>query len=322
MSYAEGRGVDTSGLLREVGLTSDDLVGPEARVTEEANNAVWAAIVERSRDPHFGLHFAENMTLDVLDVVGHLVARSRTFGEGLERVVAYSRILHDAGRVEVERHHDRIIVFPGCRGLLDAAPAQVAEFSAASVLVMGRQATGKRLVANAVRFRHAKPRSIAEHIRVFGVAPTFDQPETEVELDVAAWDLPTIDSQPGLLTYLDAYARDVLAQLPSDDDVVSRVERTIAATLSRGAPDIDAVARQLGVGRRTLQRRLAEAETSFQVLVDAVRRRYAERYLAGGRLAIGEIAFLVGFSEPSNFHRAFRRWTGQTPAAYRAEHCA
>jgi AraC-like DNA-binding protein len=129
-----------------------------------------------------------------------------------------------------------------------------------------------------------------------------------VELEAAALDL-------GIL---DAYARDVIAKLPADDDLVSSVERAVASAMSRGVPDIDAIATQLGVGSRTLQRRLAEAETGFQELVDTVRRSYAERYLADNRLAITEVAFLVGFSEPSNFHRAFRRWTGTTPAAYRA----
>jgi AraC-like DNA-binding protein len=257
------------------------------------------------------------MTVDAFDVVGHVLARSRTFGQGLERVVAYSRILHDAGRVELERRDARVVVFPGCRGLVNDFPRQIAEFSAASVLVLGRATTGKDFVATAVRFRHAAPPSVGEHVRVFGVKPTFDAHETEVELDAAVLDLPIPEAQSGLLTYLDAYARDVLAKLPVDDDLVGDVERAIASAMSRGVPDMDSIATQLGASTRTLQRRLGEAETGFQELVDVVRRRYAERYLADDRLAISEIAFLVGFSEPSNFHRAFRRWTGLTPAAFR-----
>jgi AraC-like DNA-binding protein len=318
LAYARAIGIQTSGVLAEVGLEPASLEGAEARVPEPANNAIWKALAAASRDPDFGLHFAERMTVDAFDVVGHVLARSQTFGEGLERVVAYSRILHDAGRVELERRGDKVVVFPGCRGLVSDFPRQIAEFSAASVVVLGRATTGRSLTASAVRFRHPSPGRLAEHVRIFGVAPAFDEAETEVELDVAVLDWPIADAQPGVLTYLDAYARDVLNKLPADDDLVSRVERAIASAMSRGVPDVEAVAIQLGMGARTLQRRLAEAETGFADLVDTVRRRYAERYLADDRLAISEVAFLVGFSDPSNFHRAFRRWSGSTPAVYRA----
>jgi len=147
------------------------------RVVEAANNRVWDALARASKDPDFGLHFAERMTVDAFDVVGHLLARSRTFGQALDRVVAYSRILHDAGRVEIERRGERVVVFPGCRGLVNGSPRQIAEFSAASVLVLGPATTGKHVAATAVRFRHPAPPRVSEHRRIFGVTPTFDEPE-------------------------------------------------------------------------------------------------------------------------------------------------
>ena len=320
LAYARALRIPTDGVLEGAGLSDASLVGPEARIPEAANNAGWAALADASKDPDFGLHFAERMTVDAFDVVGHVFARSRTLGQGLDRVVAYSRILHDAGRVETERRGSSVVVFPGCRGLVNDFPRQIAEFSAASVLVLGRSTTGRELRAVAVRFRHPAPASVSEHVRIFGVAPTFDAGETEVELDGAVLDYPILDAQPGVLGYLDAYARDVLAKLPDESDIVSVVERAVASAMSRGTPDVEIIASQLGMGSRTLQRRLAEAEATFQEIVDSVRRRYAERYLAEDRLAISEIAFLVGFSEASNFHRAFRRWTGITPAAFREAH--
>lgn len=99
------------------------------------------------------------MTVDAFGVVGHVLARSRTLGEGfLERVVAYSGFsAPDAGRVELECSNGRAVVFPGCRGLVNEFPRHIAEFSAASALVLGRAITGKPLRASAVRFRHPAP---------------------------------------------------------------------------------------------------------------------------------------------------------------------
>lgn len=318
LAYARAMRVPTERVLEGAGLTEKDLEGPEARIPEAATNHVWKALAEASRDADFGLHFAERMTVDAFDVVGHLVTRSRTLGEGLARVVAYSRILHDSGRIELERRGGGAVVFPGCRGLTHEFPRQIAEFAAASVLVLGSQATRAPLVARAVRFRHGAPPNVSEHVRIFGVVPEFDAPETEVELDGKELDRPIPGAETGLVTYLEAYARDVLARIPEENDIVTQVERAVTRGMSRGLPDMDTVATQLAMSTRTLQRRLAEAETTFQELVDSARRRYAERYLSDDRLAISEVAFLVGFSEPSNFHRAFRRWTGVTPAAFRA----
>jgi AraC-like DNA-binding protein len=306
--------------LAAAGLEESSLEGPETRVPHAANNLLWGRLAACSGDPDFGLHFAERLTLDAFDVLGHLVVRSDTFGQGLARVVACSRILHDAGRIETERRGADLVIYPGCRGLTHEVPRHISEFSAASVLVLGRIATGVSMRARAVRFRHGAPASLPEHLRIFGVTPTFDAPETEVVLDASVLDLRVLDAQPGLLTFLDAYARDVVARLPQGENLASQVERQIAAAMPRGVPEIEAIARQLGLSPRTLQRRLADEELSFQTLVDGVRRSYAERFLAEGRLSIGEIAFLVGFSDPSNFHRAFRRWTGKTPAAHREEH--
>ncbi|HEU4406711.1 MAG TPA: AraC family transcriptional regulator [Polyangiaceae bacterium] len=319
VAYAEARGVPAAEALAAVSLEPSALAGAEARVTQATYNRLWARLAAASGDDDFGLHFAERLDFDALDVVGHLVAKSATFGQGLERVVAYSRLLHDAGRVELEREGDGVRVYPGCRGLTHEWPRHVAEFSAAAVVVLGRVVTGVAWAPRGVDFRHAKPARADEHRRIFGVAPRFRRPETSVVLGADVLALPVREAQAGVLTYLDAYARGALERLgEADDPLTASVERAVARAMERGAPDLEPVAAQLGLSPRTLQRRLAEAGTSFQALADGVRRAYAERYLADDRLALAEVGFLLGFSDPSNFHRAFRRWTGTTPAAFRA----
>lgn len=314
--YAEALKLSTSAALEAAGLSGVDLEAPEARVPEAAHNRVWQVLTEASGDPDFGLHFAERLSLASFDVVGHLFLRSATVEAGLARVVAFSRILHDAGRVEMERRGDRVVIFPGCRGLTHPFPRQIAELAAASVLVLLRHATGQRLEATRVAFRHPEPPGLSEHRRILGVRPAFLTPETEVELPASVLALPIRGADPSVLTYLDRYAQDVLAKLPSDD-LLSQVERAIAQAMGQGLPEMEDIAKQLGLSPRTLQRRLAKLEVSYQSLLDRVRRRFAERYLSASRLSMGEIAFLLGFSELSNFHRAFRRWTGQTPGHYR-----
>lgn len=318
LAYAGSRRIDTHDVLACGGLVPADLEGPEARVTQRANNIVVAELARRSGDVHFGLHFAECLDLDAFDVVGHLAAHSATLGEVFARVCAFSRILHDAGRVDLERHADAVVLYPGCRGLLHEYPLHVAEFSTLGALILARRVTNVPLVPRAVKFKHSAPSRVAEHHRLFGVTPAFDQAETSISFDPAVMDLPIAGSQPGLASHLDAYARDVMSRLPDDASIEAQVERLVTAQLARGIPQIEDIAPQLASSSRTLQRRLSERGTTFAEVVERARRQLAERYLEDERLSLAEIGFLVGFSDPSNFHRAFRRWTGVTPRTFRA----
>lgn len=315
------RGTDgAQTLLQEVGLGGAPLADPDTRVPQAAYNQLWEKLTQRSGDPDLGLHLAERLDLDSFHVVGHLAAGSPTFGEALRRIAKYSRILHDAGRVEVEEREGLAWVYPGCRGLRHGVPRPVAESSAASVVLLGRQLTRSHFSPVRVQFRHPEPASLREHHRIFGTRPTFGHPENAVVFEPSVLDLPIRTESKGLLPYLDAYAADVLTKLPPDEeDFGAQVLRLIVGALGAGEVEATTIAKRLAMHPRTLQRRLEELGTSFQSLYDEARRSLAERYLAEDHLAVGEIAFLLGYSDPSNFHRAFRRWTGCTPAQFRAQ---
>jgi len=318
LAYAAARQITTDGVLERAGLTPSDLEGPEARTTQAAHNAVVAELAARSKDPDFGLHFAEHLDIDAFDVVGHLAAKSATLGQAFDRVCLFSRILHDSGRVDLERGPDEVVLYPGCRGLLHTFPREVAEFSTLGALVLARRVTEVHIIPKMVRFKHSAPARLSEHYRLFGVTPLFDQPETALSFEPSVLTLPIRDSQPGLVSHLDEYARDVMARLPENGGLRATVERLVTSSLARGVPEIDAVASQLSLSPRTLQRRLGDEQATFATIVDCARRKLAERYLADNRLPLAEVGFLVGFADPSNFHRAFRRWTGVTPNTFRA----
>jgi len=319
--FAASRGGAIDDVLDELGLSLAKIAGPEVRVPASANDAVWEAAVRATRDADLGLHFAERVDLDAFHLVGHLATMAGTFGDAIERIVAYSRLLHDAGRTEMERDESGARIYPGCRGLPFTPPRHVAEFSAASLVLLGRLVTGQHWTPTRVAFEHAAPRRITEHVRVFGITPEFSAPETVVVVPRSVLHLPVRTGGSTIGAYLEAYARELLDRLPAHDaSARAQVQRTLSVAVAHGVPDIDVVAARLGTTSRTLQRRLREEGTTFAELADAVRRASAERYLADGRIPLAEVAFLLGFRDPSNFHKAFRRWTGSTPASYRERH--
>ena len=185
--------------------------------------------------------------------------------------------------------------------------------------MLGRLLTGVPITPTAVAFAHAPPPDTRPHERIFGVLPTFGAVETWLRFDDATLALPVRAPRSKLTTWLVSYAEVLLADLGAPpDDIEGQVMRAVVTGLQDGSVGIEPIAQRLGTTPRTLQRRLAAAGTSFAALVDRARRATAEHHLRDRALPIAEVSFLLGFADPSNFHRAFRRWTGTTPAAYRA----
>ena len=131
------------------------------------------------------------------------------------------------------------------------------------------------------------------------------------------WPYRVINAETKLAEYLDRLAEQELATLPRHDTYALRTGRAIWKDLSEGQPSLETVASELGVSSRTLQRRLREENTSFAQVVEALRKQIAPTLLSDESLAIYEIAYLLGYADPSAFFRAFRRWHGRSPAAHR-----
>jgi AraC-like DNA-binding protein len=134
---------------------------------------------------------------------------------------------------------------------------------------------------------------------------------------VESWGLPLRRRDSLLRRLLETQADQILVHLPERTGLAEQVQRALTRCLDAGNHGIDGIARQLAMSSRTLQRRLASEGVSYQQLLDAARKEAARRYLGEPSLAIGEVAYLVGYSEPAPFHRAFKRWYGVTPEVFR-----
>jgi AraC-like DNA-binding protein len=168
-----------------------------------------------------------------------------------------------------------------------------------------------------VQFAHAAPRQTSEHLRVFGAPVSFGCATNSfvMEREFLERSVPAADERlyPILRRYLDG----VLKEMPRDDDLLTSVRRAVGESMRDGEPKLTLVAKRLAMSPRTLQRRLKESGVDFKGLVEDTRRRFSLSYLRDRRNTLTEIAYLLGYSEVSAFNRAFRRWTGSTPAAYR-----
>lgn len=316
LAAAVSLGASPAELLAAARLDPQLLVDPDGRLSLEQVHALLDAI-ERSTGEDFGLAAARMHSGAPDTVLGLAVHTSRTLGEAYRRVSRYAPIICDTLEIRVERAGDHVTLTHHQRSVHGAHPRAV-EYSLAMLHAIGRKALGERFAPIRVTFEHRAPASTAAQEAFFGIAPSFGAPANELVVDGALIDAPMRDASEEAATQLDRLLEEVLRALPRPYDFIDRVRAAIAAEMRGGTPTLESIAARLRMVPRTLQRRLRQGGgKGFNDLRDELRRELAQRYLARPGIALAEVSYLLGFSEPSTFHRAFRRWTGTTPDAFR-----
>lgn len=311
------RGIDRSLVLDVLGLSSAQLDDPDGRVSRRLVNRLWIELPRLTSDEHFGLWLAEQTPPGTMGIVDYVARNSATFGAALASTVRYVRLIHDAAVIEVKDDGPNVRVAHRVAGDPSGTAPAKADWILAHIVTAGRAITGGDFAAQGVTFRHSRPGDLKPYARLFRCVPRFEADANEVVLPRDVLELPVTAADPTLRELMRHFAERQLAALPQAEGFAERLQRVVGELLSRGAPRLGDVARALGMSPRTLQRRLREVDTSYQAAVTEVRRALAERYLVERELSVNEIAFLLGYSEPSAFHRSFKRWHRLTPLEYR-----
>jgi AraC-like DNA-binding protein len=303
-------------LLGDVGLDAASL-DEEARVPGEINAAVWREAVRRTGDARFGLALAAAQDAGAAyGLVGYLGMTSRTAGEAVERSVRYHRILKDGTDTRLSSTGGAVTIEESFDPPDDPAFVAMAECAAATHVLLLRRWTGAEVRPLEVRFGHGRPASLAPYEGVFDCPVRFDQPRTAVVFRRETMDLGLHTTQPELASFLEGLARRRAEKLPKDD-IVSLVREVVRAGLPEGDPGLPRVARTLGVSPRTLQRRLLDHGFDYLRLVDEIRHGEALSLINAPEVPLAEIGYRLGYSDAKAFRRAFRRWTGVSPAEMR-----
>jgi AraC-like DNA-binding protein len=314
--YALSRGVDEAELLRRTDLRGLSLRDPDARIPIRCYYNVIEAAAELTGDPHFGLAYIDGVTPDAIGAIGFLAMTSATLGESIGRILRYYRVLNEGERLTLEHAGERAIVRFEPWGPARPAHAHVCEMYAFDFLVLAGRMTGEPVPILAFDVRHERRGDDDRYLRVFGRVPRFGAPENLWSFPAAVLSRLMAQADAALSRFFEGYVEKLDLRL-ARGSLAHSTRLVIAERLCDGELTLAALARIQKQSARTLQRRLADEGTSVTTLVESVRRERAFAYLAAN-LPIGEVSYLLGFSEPRAFHRAFRRWTGETPQAWRA----
>lgn len=315
LHFAEFAGIDD--IAKAIGVDRAILEDREATLPITCLYDALELAAERSGKANFGLEFALYWMKVAQDGLasGHFLIRSSpTLRVACDRILRYQRFWNPGEWYEAATEGDTYIARYRPWGPPRPAHIHQAEKTAALMVLVPR-GVDRNSKPLSVKLPHAPHGDTEQVRRVLGVQPTYEAPWTEITLPAAVMDKPLPHSNPALFGFLDRYMAEQMAQLPADQSYAARATSAVKRLLHEPGFGQGLVARELGCGVRTLARRLADEGTSLRQIVETVRKARAEDLLDGNR-SVGEVAFLLGYSEPAAFLHAFRRWHGATPRAW------
>lgn len=321
LQYLDRQGHPSRDVCHAAGLDPAILHRPDDRIPGSRMAALWDVAVARTGDPLVAVHMAEEFHPAALDILGYVVLTCRTVGDVLTCLTRFAGLLNDGLRVTVVHDGPRVIVQLEIVDSHRTNQLQVDSRYVVDSMWIGlacqlRRLTTEPIIPLEVAFRH-RVRDEREYRRLLGPSVQFGAKEDRFVLQHADLARTLPSANPALFTVFEQHAISVLDSLGSRDTIVGRVSEVIATRLKGRVPPIGEVASALAMSARHLQRALQAEGVTYQRVLDDIRAELARRYLANEANSVSQVAFLLGFSEPAAFHRAFKKWTGTTPALAR-----
>lgn len=310
-------GISRMELLRAAQLEPAQLDCEEACVPRSTVYRLCEVALDLTRDPAFGLHWSERLCESTFNPVSHLVNHSATLRQSFESLRRFHRLFNDQPSFRLSERGDKVTV--ECVSLVGAS-LRMQRF-ASEMLICGVlrliRSFNRQARVDAASFEYGRPQYHSEYTRLLELMPRFGQPFTGIVFDRALMNMVSLHRDEDVHDALRVIAERRILRLTQLTPFTSRVRDLLVEQARTQQPDMNDVARALGLSRRSLRRRLVSEGSSYKTIVKEALAIVAKQYLRERRLTIQETAYEMGFADTSTFHRAFKRWTGKTPSAYR-----
>jgi AraC-like DNA-binding protein len=324
LDFAVAKGADRETLLARAGIDPAELGDQEGRVPQRKYIALMRAAQVLCGDPALALHYGEEVDVTAISMMGLMAPPDGVSVAG--GMAQMNRFLPLMAEVETEGDGDRYQLVADARGhwLVDRRKNPNAFFEltesafARMVCTVRRHLPGMPAAAKAVHLTHPDPGYRTEYERIFQAPVVFDSDRNALLIDAAWVSFKFEPPSRYVAEVFNAHAEALLAKLQSTRTARGRVERLLAPLLHTGEASMANVCRELGVSRQTLFRQLKAEDVTFEAVLRELRHTHALHYLGAAKASVSETAYLVGFSDPAAFSRAFKRWTGVSPRDVRA----
>src|SRR5215208_1828868 len=316
--YLESLQVDVDTFLISLGVDPARVKAPDAPVPIETYLLLQEEAAVFVNDLYFGLHLGEFAKAGSWSILGYMMMNCRNVGEAFEKSVRYGRIIGNLieARLKKKAGKSKVTFFTAAHAPEMSRHCFDTVFS--SSVCRLRSFTGVNIRPREVMFRYPEPGARSEYERIFQCPLLFGQQENSFTIDTRVLNTPILMANPDLLEYFEKYAQDFLAGMDNRNEYTRVVTRILLACLDDEALSIEKVAGEMAISVRTLQKRLEQEGVIFSDLLKDVRQRLAQKYLREN-YSVEQITYLLGFSEPSVFRKAFKKWSGVTPREYREQ---
>jgi AraC-like DNA-binding protein len=310
-------GVDPVKVFARAGLDAATSQNADQRVQSTAMQKVWRIAVEETGDEGFGLRLAQQLHPAALQGLGFACVVSNTLYDAFIRLVRYYRVIATAGEIILEEQDDRLRLLYRIPGKRHAAAPASLDAALAFFLQLCRLTKDDSFCPVLVELQRLAPTDTKSFDDYFRCPIKYDTDENSLYFDRSDLDQPLPMANPELARANDQVIIDYLKR-NDDDDIVTKVRSSIIDWLPSGAPSQESIAQSLNTSPRTLQRKLSAYGQTFSELLETIRSELAQQYLSVPGRSVSEVAYLLGFSEPGNFARSFKRWTGLTPLQFQS----
>ncbi len=320
--FATRHGAMRADLLKDSGLTESDLLDQDNRIPIAAYHALIAAGIRQTGDTALLLRHTFDSDLQTISVVGQIVHTSKSLAHSIDQLNRYIRLMAD---VPLPQEAARFELLHTAQGLwivdhlvLPDADYLGTEASFARFISEFRSTFPDLTFALDLEVTYPAPPHVDAYPELFRIPVRFGAGRNALRLD-PVWVSTETAFQAGHAYAFGIFTRHadaLLSELKATTTVRGMVEAQILPCLHEGSISMDRVARDVGMSRQTLYRRLKEEGLTFGEIHDDLRKRMAMDYLSAQKVTVNETAYLLGFSEASSFVRAFKRWTGHSPTAY------
>lgn len=322
LDLAVSKGADRQALIEQSRIDLDALDDQDNRIPLATYIALMEAARKLTKDPALALHFGETFSMPELSIVGLITEAAETVGEAYEQTKRYARLMVDADEgpadlFEIIQDDDGTWVALTSR--IHADYPQLTESAFARGVTMLNRNFGDGMFVKSIHFIHAAPEYRAEYDRIFKTPLVFNSDKNAMLVDDAFTSFKTGSPNRYVFGIFSERAEALLRELESSKTIRGRVESLLIPVLHTGDVDMARIADKLGVSRQTLYRWLKAEGVSYEHLLDELRCKMALHYLNGEKASVNETAYLVGFSDPAAFSRAFKRWTGTSPSMARKQ---
>lgn len=312
------RGLDAQALLHKAGIGAAVVRSSQGRVSAEQFSALWLAVAQALDDELFGQD-SRRMKVGSFAMLSRALIHCSTLDSALQRMMRCFNLILDDYHCSLEssarKAHLTICKTSGNKG--------TGAFGFETLLMMQHGLAcwlaGRRIPILEARFSYPRPSRSAEYPRMYSANLLFDQEVTSLTFDSAYLSLPVIQTEESVKEFVRIAPANIVLKYKNPNGFAGQIRRRLRTAARIEWPDFDTFSRSLNMAPSTLRRRLDDEGQSFQSIKDELRRDLAIDYLGNTNKNIAEIASDLGFSEPSAFHRAFKKWTGANPGAYRLQ---